>query len=275
MSPLPYRIGLVIPFFNHGQFALQLLQNLVSYQLPIIIVNDGSDSNHSNLLLQAVAHIKQQGNKALHTPDITVIHHTENQGKGGAVMTGFYHAQKQGLTHIIQVDADCQHDLSQIPIFMQSALEHPQSVICGYPQYDASVPKSRLYPRYITHIWVWINTLSFTIKDSMCGFRCYPVNTTINLFQCVNIGTYMDFDIDVIVRLYWKGLNIVNIPVSVIYHQEPSSHFRVWKDNVLISKTHARLFAGMLWRSPSLILRHLHKGTIKHRKMNSTDKENA
>jgi hypothetical protein len=37
------------------------------------------------------------------------------------------------------------------------------------------VPKGRLYGRYATHVWIWINTLSFEIRDSMCGYRVYPL----------------------------------------------------------------------------------------------------
>lgn len=44
-------------------------------------------------------------------------------------------------------------------------------MICGYPLFDESVPKGRLYARYLTHVMVWINSLSLQIRDSMCGFR--------------------------------------------------------------------------------------------------------
>ena len=121
--------------------------------------------------------------------------------------------------------------------------------------YDASVPKGRLYGRYITHVWVWINTLSFEIRDSMCGFRVDPLKVTVAVLDGANIGRRMDFDIEVLVRLVWRGLRLVNLPTRVTYPLDGISHFKALRDNVLISRMHARLFFGMLVRSPLLLLR--------------------
>ena len=110
---------------------------------------------------------------------VTLIEHDNNQGKGGAVITGLKAAFADGFTHALQVDADGQHQLDDIPKMLAKAVQHPNSVISGLPQYDASIPKGRLYGRYLTHFWVWIETLSLQIKDSMCGFRVYPLAETI------------------------------------------------------------------------------------------------
>ncbi|CAA9889596.1 putative glycosyl transferase (GT2 family) (fragment) [Candidatus Methylobacter favarea] len=66
----------------------------------------------------------------------------------------------------------------------------------------------------------------------------------------------MDFDIDIVVRLFWQGILVINIPTYVQYPCDGISHFKLWQDNVMISKTHARLFFGMLSRFPQLLLRH-------------------
>jgi hypothetical protein len=112
-----------------------------------------------------------------------------------------------------------------------------------------------LYGRYATHIWVWINTLSFDIKDSMCGLRVYPVAAVTALAARRSIGARMNFDTDILVRLYWDGLAVVNLPTRVSYPADGVSHFRVWRDNVLISWMHTKLFFGMLPRIPSLLAR--------------------
>jgi hypothetical protein len=117
------------------------------------------------------------------------------------------------------------------------------------------VPRSRLYGRYATHVWVWINTLSLDIRDSMCGFRMYPLASLLPLLERTRIGARMDFDSDVIVRLHWRGVPVRNQPTRVTYPQDGISHFRLWRDNVRISALHARLFVGMLWRSPLLLWR--------------------
>ena len=136
-----------------------------------------------------------------------------------------------------------------------AAVEAPAAVIAGCPVYDASVPRGRLYGRYATHIWVWINTLSFDIRDSMCGFRVYPLASLLPLLDSVNIGRRMDFDSDVIVRLHWRGVPVLNQPTRVTYPQDGVSHFDLWNDNVRIFAMHARLFFGMLCRAPLLLWR--------------------
>jgi hypothetical protein len=129
------------------------------------------------------------------------------------------------------------------------------SVIAGHPVYDESVPKARLYGRYATHVWVWINTLSLDIKDSMCGFRVYPVAPVNALAARRSIGLRMNFDTDILVRLFWDGLQVINLPTRVSYPADGVSHFRVWRDNVLITRMHTVLFFGMLPRIPRLCWR--------------------
>jgi hypothetical protein len=65
----------------------------------------------------------------------------------------------------------------------------------------------------------------------------------------------MDFDTEVLVRLYWRGREVVNLPTPVTYPRDGVSHFDVWRDNLRISRMHARLFFGMLLRAPRLLLR--------------------
>jgi hypothetical protein len=100
-----------------------------------------------------------------------------------------------------------------------------------------------------------VNTLSLQIKDSMCGFRVYPLPPMIFLAQRRELGARMDFDIEVLVRLCWDGIRIVNVPTRVGYPADGVSHFRIWLDNVLISRMHATLFCGMLLRLPLLLSR--------------------
>ena len=156
---------------------------------------------------------------------------------------------------MLQIDADGQHDPADIPRFLARARAHPDDVVCGVPRYDASVPKGRLYGRYLTHVWVWINTLSFAIRDSMCGFRVYPLPPVLRLMDEETIGLRMDFDVEVLVRLFWRGIVVHNLPTRVTYPLDGVSHFDVWRDNVRISRMHARLFFGMLRRLPRLLVR--------------------
>src|SRR5690606_35841810 len=91
------------------------------------------------------------------------------------------------------------------------------------------------------------------IRDSMCGFRLYPLAPTVALFEAERIGNRMDFDTAIMVHWVWRGGRVRHIPTRVSYPADGVSHFKLWRDNVLISRMHARLFFGMLWRLPVLL----------------------
>lgn len=243
------QLCLVIPVYNHEHAIGQVLDNVKSCGLHCVMVDDGSSPTCARVLDQLAVQ---------HADWLTLVRLPSNQGKGGAVLAGLKAAWSQGYSHALQIDADGQHAVTDIPRFIIAAQGTPEALITGYPIYDESVPKSRLYGRYITHAWVWINTLSRRITDSMCGFRIYPIKQTLAIASRSSIGKHMDFDTEIIVRLDWKGVPIINLPTRVGYPQDGVSHFHMLADNLRISRMHARLFLGMLMRLPMLLARHLH-----------------
>ncbi|MET3132929.1 glycosyltransferase involved in cell wall biosynthesis [Oxalobacteraceae bacterium GrIS 1.11] len=238
---------IVVPVYDHEHAVGTVVAALLRHGLPCILVDDGSAAPCAQALDALALAAPQQ---------ITLLRHAVNRGKGAAVLSGIAQAAALGYSHALQIDADGQHDSADLPRFLASAQAHPAAVIAGRPIYDASVPAARLYGRYATHIWVWINTLSLQIKDSMCGFRVYPVAPVIALARRGALGSRMNFDTDILVRLYWDGLEVVNLPTRVGYPADGVSHFRLWRDNLLITRMHTQLFFGMLWRVPRLLARN-------------------
>jgi hypothetical protein len=172
-------------------------------------------------------------------------------------MQGFRQAAAAGFTHAVQLDADGQHDLARLAELLALARAHPEALISGAARYDASVPKARQWGRYLTHFWVWVETLSFRISDSMCGFRCYPLAPTLRLMQRAHIGSFMDFDTEIMVRLFWQGTPVHMLPVDVVYPADNTSNFDMLRDNWRITKMHTRLTLAMLPRAPLLLWRRL------------------
>jgi hypothetical protein len=77
----------------------------------------------------------------------------------------------------------------------------------------------------------------------------------VDLMDTTKLGRRMDFDGDILVRLYWRGIEVRNRETRVTYPLDGISHFNVWRDNLRISRMHATLFFGMLARLPLLIAR--------------------
>lgn len=234
---------IVIPNYNHTEVLSELLTKLAVYQLPIIMVDDASNAQAKTMFAKLSSTY----------PLLTLLTHEINQGKGGAVQTGLRHAHKMGFSHAIQVDADGQHNLADLVKLIEISNSNQHALISCCPIYDGSVPKHRYLARYLTHVWVWIETLSFDIVDSMCGFRVYPLAASVKLLNDVKLGKRMDFDPEILVRLYWRNVPFVFLPSQVIYPENGLSHFQPLHDNVRISWLHTRLFFGMLLRSPWLI----------------------
>lgn len=240
-------VCVIIPVYNHKDAIGRVVEKLKPLGLSCLLINDGSSADCTATLQQIVE---------TEASWVTLYERPENGGKGAAVIDGFQLAIKKGFSHAIQIDADGQHKLEDISRFIVASEQYPQHLILGQPLFDASVPKKRLYGRQFTNLWIWINTLSFAIVDGMCGFRCYPLAATAQLLKANTLGQRMDFDIDIVVRLYWQGVDMVNIQTDVRYPLDGVSHFQLLHDNILISRKHAQLFFGMLWRIPKLIKRH-------------------
>lgn len=238
---------LLIPIYNHWRSIRATVERLAGYALPILIVDDGSDETTQRVLADLAAEF----------PRVRLFRLPQNGGKGAAVMRGMREALAAGFTHALQIDADGQHDTADVPRFLELSAAHPLALVCGQPIYDASVPKGRLYGRYITHFWVCVETLNPSIIDSMCGFRLYPLAATCALIDRVAIPTRMDFDIEIFVRLAWEGLEFLVVDTRVTYPEDGLSHFDMLRDNLRISKMHTRLTCGMLLRLPVLLTRKI------------------
>ena len=236
----------VIPYFEHPRTLGVTVEALRRHGLGCWVVDDGS-TPEAHAVARQLADREPQA--------VKLLTHSGNRGKGAAVLSGCRAAAAAGFTHVLQIDADGQHDADDIPLLLDRAAQHPHALVLGAPRFDGSMPRSRRYGRHITHLWVWINTLSLDVADSMCGFRVYPLAPLLELAAAERLGERMEFDIEVVVRLHWRGVQVVEVATRVLYPDDGVSHFQLWRDNLLISGMHARLFFGMLRRLPVLMVR--------------------
>lgn len=241
-----FRPCIVIPYYDHEGAIGGLVERLRPHGMTCWIVDDGSHATAA----AAVDRLAAAENGWLR-----VLRLPANRGKGVAVHAGCEAAAAAGFTHAVQIDADGQHDAADVPRLLAAAAADPDAVVTGVPRYDDSIPWVRYYGRYLTHALVWLHTLSFELVDTMCGFRVYPLASTLRLWAREPVGERMDFDTEILVRLYWSGLRVVNVPTRVTYPADGVSHFRYLQDNARMVWLHLRLFAGMLRRLPMRLLR--------------------
>ena len=236
-----FKPAVVIPVYNHPGTIARVVREAQKLRVPIYLVDDGSNEE-TRLEIDALA-----------GPSVTVLRHRKNRGKGAAVSTGMRAAKKAGFTHALQVDADAQHDLAQLPAMLKLAEKFPCALICGAPEFDGSAPAARRWGRRLTNFWVAVNGLSCAFEDAMCGLRVYPLEPTVAVLENASIGERMEFDPEILVRLLWAGVRVKNVPVRVTYPEKGVSHFRAGRDNVRISFMHAKLFLLMISRLPIIL----------------------
>ena len=239
---MTFKACAIVPSRNHHLVAGEIVAKLRAAGLPVFVIDDGSDEPARSVL------------RDLHAPDkgVTLHRFETGQGKGGAVAKGIAFAKEAGFTHAVQVDADGQHDLAALDRLLAAARTSPDNLITGRPVFDATMPAARRVGRWLTHIWVSVELLSFRIIDTMCGFRVYPIAATAAVLAEEAVGRGMDFDTDILVRLAWRGFTPIAVPVRVTYPDGNTSNFDVLRDNWRITLMHTRLVLAMLRRLPAI-----------------------
>lgn len=238
----------LIPSYNPGIRVYETVRAAREHWNPVWVVIDGSTDDSAAQLVGLAAQ----------DPGLRVLLLAKNCGKGAAVLYGAREAQKAGFSHILTMDSDGQHPADRIGAFMAASQAEPAALILGEPIFDASAPSLRVKGRRISNWFTNLETLWAGIHDSLFGFRVYPVTPLIRVMRWQPWMRRFDFDVEVAVRLCWRGFVPRNLPAKVRYFRPEDggvSHFNYLRDNVLLTWMHARLFAGFLLRLPLLLIR--------------------
>ena len=222
---------LLIPHYNHHEQLIRFLPLVAAQNLPCIIVDDGS---HQQSMAELRAVLVQ-------FPAMTLVPMPNNRGKGRAIKTGMAWAACHGFTHVIQIDADGQHHVDDIPRFIALAQAQPDALISGRPTFDQSAPAVRRHGRKITSAICMLETFSTAIRDGLCGFRVYPVSSFEKVQDRYYLGNRMDFDTEILVKSVWSGIPLQYLDTPVIYPEDNISHFNYLRDNLILIKLHTRL----------------------------------
>lgn len=241
---------ILIPSYNPGAKVLETVRTARVHWNPVWVVTDGSTDGTPDLLQSLAA--EDSGLKVIKLP--------ANVGKGAAVLRGLDQAAAVGFTHALTMDSDGQHPAELIGAFMSESMRHPGRMILGMPVFDASAPSLRVKGRKVSNWWANLETLWSGIGDSLFGFRVYPIDALRTVMHRQIWMRRFDFDAEAVVRLCWRGVKPVNLAAPVRYFTPAEggvSHFRYWRDNVLLTWMHARLFFGFIVRLPLLLLRKM------------------
>ena len=234
-----FRCAVILPSFNSGSMLEKTVQLVVALWRDIFVVVDGSTdgSEHG---------VREAGGEGLR-----LLVRERNGGKGQAVLDAVRALAGEGFTHAIVMDADGQHPCEAIPEFVEAARQSPGAMILGVPVFGEDAPSERVHGRRVGNFFAEVETLWGGVRDSLFGFRLYPIGPFLRVMERTRCGRRYDFDTEIAVRLFWEGVRPVNRPVRVFYPPKAEggvTHFRYVRDNLLLAWTHVRLCVEMLPR---------------------------
>jgi glycosyltransferase involved in cell wall biosynthesis len=238
----------LLPSYDTGPRLIGVVTEVLRHWQPVLVVIDGSTDGSADAMREL----------AKNEPGLSVIELPQNAGKGAAVLAGLAQANERGFTHALVMDADGQHPAAGIAEFMEVSRRHPGAMVLGRPIFGPEVPLERLYGRKISVGFTKITTLGPAIADPLYGFRVYPVQPLLAVLGPRRAGRRYDFDTIAAVRLFWSGVEPINLPSPVKYFTKAEggvSHFHYLRDNLTLIGMYATLLTELLFRWP-IVLRH-------------------
>lgn len=219
------RVLVAVPVYNHASTLRAVVLGLLERHPHVLVVDDGSDDLEPEVLAGL---------------PVRMVRHGRNRGKGAAIRTAALEARRQGMSHIVTIDADGQHDPADLPLFLEAVAADPLAVIVGARDFNTeNVPGSSRFGRAFSNFWLRVQT-GVILSDVQSGYRAYPLIVLENL-RCTE--NRYSFEVEVLVRAAWAGFRLREVNIRVHYPPkgERVSHFRAFMDNARISFLNTRL----------------------------------
>ena len=230
------KVSVVLPSLDPDDKLLTVIDGLLEYGFTdIILINDGSKPENMHYFETAARH-----------PEVQLLHHEVNRGKGAALKTAFtwYLENRPDGAGVVTVDGDNQHHPEDTRACAAHMLESSRIVLgvrdFSLPQVP---PRSRTGNR-ITSL-VFKIFVGMTISDTQTGLRAFPRSVLERLLTVA--GDRFEYETNMLLFMKQKELAFDEVKIRTVYIEEnKSSHFHVVRDS---------------WRIYKLILAHFFKYT--------------
>jgi len=241
------KVCVLVPTYNNAQTLKQVLRDVLEYTNQVVVVNDGSTDATSEILKE-YSHL-------------SIINFPSNKGKGYALRMGFKKAVELGYDYAITIDSDGQHYADDLPVFLKKLENHSSSIIIGARNMEhASIPGKSSFGHNFSNFWFWVE-VGYRVNDTQSGYRLYPVKL---LNDFTFITRKYEFEIEVLIRAAWSGIEVTDTPIKVFYAEKGKriSHFRPFWDFTRISILNTFLVTiALLYIHPRNFLLGLKKKT--------------
>jgi glycosyltransferase involved in cell wall biosynthesis len=239
------RCCVLVPTYNNSSTIAAVLTDVLKYSNDVCVVNDGSTDNTLEVLARF--------------PQVKLHSYPKNVGKGWALRQGFAFARNNGYDYAITIDSDGQHFADDLPTMIEALEQNKHAIVIGARNMNqSSVPGKSSFGNKFSNFWFTLET-GISVPDTQSGYRLYPIKA---LEGITFFTRKYEFEIEVIVRGAWSGLDVKAVPVKVYYPpaEERITHFRPFKDFSRISVLNTVLvFWTFAWIKPRDFFRHIIK----------------
>lgn len=235
---------LLIYSYNNAPVLRDFLLSLTDFFPFLIVVNDGSTNETSDIL-------------SAHDHNFTQIHLNQRSGKGIALKTGLDKAKELGYDFVLTLDANGQYLISDLPLFFEMLENHPGSLLIGDRKIrQEKVQRTISTSDRISNFLFYVMT-GKKLPDTQCSYRLYPIYKLENL-QFLSVK--YKFEMEILVRGVWRGVEVVPVPINVnappkdkqiTYFQKSINYTRALILNIIL------MLLGLIWYRPYNLFRRL------------------
>ena len=230
-------VSVVLPSLDPDEKLITVIDGLLEYGFSdIILVNDGSKQENLHYFTDlAAAH-----------PEIHLLHHEVNKGKGAALKNAFrwFLANRPEGYGVVTVDGDNQHHPADTRACCEHMLETGHAVLGCRDFNQSDVPARSSFGNKTTSL-IFKIFVGMTISDTQTGLRALPRTVLEELVEVY--GDRFEYETNMLLAFKTKGIVFDEVKIRTVYIEEnKSSHFRVIHDS---------------WRIYKLILAHFFRYT--------------
>lgn len=218
----------LIPAYNEATRVGGVVDVARHHADEVVVVDDGSTDD-------TVVAAEKAGAK--------VLRHPQNRGKGAAIATALDYFSRSDAEMAILLDADGQHDPSEIDKFVGAAEKEFADVVVGTRMGDVrGMPRVRLWTNQFTSR-VTSKLAGQWIPDSQCGFRLLRRSVLKDLKPST---ARFETETEMLIQASRAGHRIISVPIRTIYEPGRTSRIHPWRDTVRFF----RLVGKYWWETP-------------------------
>lgn len=213
-APAQPCVAVVIPCYNVARHVLGVLAAIGPEVQRVYCVDDACPESSGDLV-----------QRECRDPRVTVVRHDVNLGVGGAVMTGYRHAIRDGATVIVKVDGDGQMDPALVPAFVAPIAKGRADYTKGNRFFDlrriGQMPRMRILGNAALSFMTKLSTGYWDVFDPTNGYTAIHADVA-RMLPYDKLSRRYFFETDMLFRLGTYRAVVVDIPMDARYGEETS-----------------------------------------------------